>query len=167
MFKKLFGKEEPVSPTVEVVAPITGKIVSLEEVPDPVFSQKMMGDGLAIEPTVGKVKSPIKGEVIQLFPTKHAVGLRALNGAEILIHIGLETVSMDGEGFESYVNQGDKVEVGQDLISFDINLIKEKAKSTLTPIIVTNSDEMNEIDQQLNGEVNGGTDVVLKITKQN
>ncbi|MFP3490142.1 PTS glucose transporter subunit IIA, partial [Staphylococcus sp. SIMBA_130] len=85
-------------------------------VPDPVFSEKMMGDGVAIKPTNGEVVSPVIGEIIQVFPTKHAVGIRAENGAEIFIHIGLETVSLDGEGFTSYVGEGDQVKQGDKLI---------------------------------------------------
>ncbi|WP_079528668.1 PTS sugar transporter subunit IIA [Halobacillus hunanensis] len=138
MFKKLFGNKEQ---SVVVVAPINGKVVALEDVPDPVFSEKMMGEGIAIQPVEGTIVSPVEGEIVQLFPTKHAVGLKTKTGAEILIHIGLETVSMEGEGFESFVKQGDKVKVGDRLITFDKNLVEEKAKSIVTPIIVTNSDE--------------------------
>ncbi|MEC3884452.1 PTS glucose transporter subunit IIA [Halobacillus sp. HZG1] len=137
MFKKLFGNKET---DLRVASPLTGKKVALEEVPDPVFSQKMMGEGIAVEPKDGEVLSPVEGTIVQLFPTKHAVGLETKSGAEILIHIGLETVAMDGEGFEAFVSQGDKVKVGDKLISFDLDLVKEKAKSTVTPIIVTNSD---------------------------
>ena len=93
--------------------PSTGTVKSLEDVPETVFSQKMMGDGIAIDPTVGKVVSPVDGEIMQLFPTKHAVGIKAKNGAELLIDIGLETVSMDGEGFEAHVSEGSKVGIGE------------------------------------------------------
>ncbi|WP_163527607.1 PTS sugar transporter subunit IIA [Halobacillus ihumii] len=140
MFKKLFGNKEQ---SVVVVAPINGKVVALEDVPDPVFAEKMMGEGIAVEPVEGTVVSPVEGEIVQLFPTKHAVGLKTKTGAEILIHIGLETVSMEGEGFESFVKQGDKVKVGDRLITFDKSLVEEKAKSIVTPIIVTNSDEFD------------------------
>ncbi|QFT91019.1 Glucose-specific phosphotransferase enzyme IIA component [Bacillus sp. THAF10] len=143
-FKKLFGKEE-VKTEETLVAPITGKIVPLEEVPDPVFAQKMMGDGIAIEPTEGTVVSPVKGEIIQFFPTKHAIGIKSETGVEVLIHVGLETVSMKGEGFEGLVEVGDKVEVGTPLLTFDIALIKEKAKSIVTPVILTNGDVMESV----------------------
>ncbi|PLT34963.1 PTS glucose transporter subunit IIA [Bacillus sp. V5-8f] len=138
MFKKLFGKkaEEEV-----ITAPITGKLVQLEDVPDPVFSEKMMGDGLAIEPAEGVVVAPVNARVLQVFPTKHAVGLETNNGIEILIHIGLETVTLNGEGFESFVKEGDKVKQGDKLISFDLDIIREKAKSTVTPIILTNGEK--------------------------
>ncbi|MED3929077.1 PTS glucose transporter subunit IIA, partial [Priestia megaterium] len=108
MFKKLFSSKTKIKETT-ILSPISGDILPISEVPDPVFSQKMMGDGFAIEPTEGKVVSPVEGEVVQLFHTKHAIGLKTEAGTEILIHIGLETVEMKGEGFEAHVKQGDKV----------------------------------------------------------
>ncbi|KHE72535.1 PTS glucose transporter subunit IIA [Halobacillus sp. BBL2006] len=155
MFKKLFGNK---GKSVILTAPVSGELVALEEVPDPVFSQKMMGEGIAIDPAKGEVVSPVDGEIVQLFPTKHAVGIKTKSGAEILIHIGLETVAMEGEGFEAFVSQGDKVKAGDKLITFDIDLVKEKAKSTVTPIIITNSDEfavqLNDEQQVTSGATN-------------
>lgn len=142
--KKLFGKNEGKTEEV-LVAPITGKVIPLEEVPDPVFAQKMMGDGLAIEPTEGTVVSPVNGEIVQFFPTKHAIGIKSETGVEILIHVGLETVAMKGEGFEALVEVGNKVTVGTPLLTFDIELIKEKAKSIVTPVIITNGDVLETV----------------------
>ncbi|MGD6834750.1 PTS sugar transporter subunit IIA [Sutcliffiella halmapala] len=144
--KKLFGKNEVKTAEV-LVAPITGKVLPLEEVPDPVFAQKMMGDGIAIEPTEGTVVSPVNGEIVQFFPTKHAIGIKSETGVEVLIHVGLETVGMKGEGFEGLVNVGDKVTVGTPLLNFDIELIKEKAKSIVTPIILTNGDILEKVQK--------------------
>ncbi|MCP3027451.1 PTS glucose transporter subunit IIA [Halobacillus sp. A5] len=141
MLKKLFGKK---SVEENIVAPLSGKVVSLDEVPDPVFSQRMMGDGVAIEPSNGKVVSPVDGEVVQLFPTNHAVGIKTKSGIEVLVHIGLETVAMEGEGFEGHVMTGDKVKAGDALITFDTDLVNEKAKSTITPIVITNYDDVVE-----------------------
>jgi PTS system glucose-specific IIA component len=143
-FKKLFGKNEVKTEEI-LVAPITGKVLPLEEVPDPVFSQKMMGDGIAIEPTEGIVVSPVNGEIVQFFPTKHAIGIKSETGVEVLIHVGLETVGMKGEGFEGLVEVGDKVSVGTPLLNFDIELIKEKAKSIVTPVILTNGDIIDTV----------------------
>ena len=164
MFGKLFKKKEEVT-DVSINAPVSGEVVALEEVPDPVFSEKMMGDGVAIKPTNGEVVSPVIGEIIQVFPTKHAVGIRAENGAEILIHIGLETVSLDGEGFTSYVGEGDQVKQGDKLIRFDMDIIREKAKSTVTPIIITNTDDMSNIEAKTIKEVIAGQDEILQVTK--
>ncbi|MDW4527058.1 PTS glucose transporter subunit IIA [Rossellomorea marisflavi] len=166
MFKKLFGKKEESPKTISVVAPLSGTIKSLEEVPDPVFSQKMMGDGIAILPDNGKVVSPVDGEIMQLFPTKHAVGIKASNGAELLIHIGLETVSMKGEGFEAHVFEGSKVQAGDPLITFDVSLVEEKAKSTITPIILTNGDDMGELVKKDGTKVEAGSEEILEISSK-
>jgi sugar PTS system EIIA component len=140
MLGKLFGKKEKVTEEI-IYAPASGSYVEIEEVPDPTFAKKMMGEGVAIDPSEGKAVAPVDGEILQVFPTKHAVGVKGKTGVEILIHIGLETVGMNGEGFEAHVKQGDKVKVGQTLVTFDLNLIKEKAASTVTPVVITNGDQ--------------------------
>jgi trehalose PTS system EIIBC or EIIBCA component len=122
-----------------IYAPLTGKTVQLKDVPDPTFAEKMMGDGIAIEPSEGKVVAPFDGKVIQVFPTKHAIGLQSDLGVELLIHIGLETVSLNGDGFQTHVEAGDRIKAGDDLISFDLDVIKKKATSIVTPIIITNN----------------------------
>lgn len=149
MFKKLFGmKETTQTPTEEtILAPLSGRVTELSEVPDPTFSQKMMGDGLAIVPSEGEVVSPVDGEIVQFFHTKHAIGIRSFSGAEILIHVGLETVSMNGEGFEGHVKEGDKVKTGDKLITFNIDLIKEKAADIITPIVITNGENVESLDK--------------------
>lgn len=129
---------ETVAGDVSFIAPLEGKLLPLSAVPDQVFSGKMMGDGFAIEPTKGSVKSPVSGTIVNLFPTKHAIGLLTENGKEVLIHVGLDTVNLKGEGFETLVEQGDTVKQGQELLRFDLNFIKENATSTITPIIFTN-----------------------------
>lgn len=162
MFKKLFGKKETVK-LLQLVSPVTGKSVPLESVPDPVFAERMMGDGMAFDPSEGKVVSPVEGEIIQVFPTKHAIGIRAINGAEILIHIGLETVSMKGEGFISHVEQGDSVKPGDMLVTFDLDLIREKAKSTVTPVIITNSDSVKSLKKLAGETVESGTTPIMEL----
>ena len=140
MLKKLFGKKEEVIKEETIMAPLTGSLVQLEEVPDPVFSQKMLGDGIAIMPTDGIVVAPFDAEIVQVFPTKHAIGLRGKSGVEVLIHIGLETVGLNGEGFETFIKQGDKVSKGDKLVKFDMNFINENASSLVTPITITNGE---------------------------
>lgn len=166
MLKKLFGKKEEAPKNVEIKSPLTGNLLTLDEVPDPVFSQKMMGDGVAVEPTDGKVVSPIDGEVVQVFPTKHAIGLKAKNGAEILIHIGLETVSMEGNGFEAHVSEGSKVSVGDPLVTFDLELVRSEAKSIITPVIVTNGDDLAGIEKMTASSVQAGQDTVLNVSSK-
>ncbi|MCG1023215.1 glucose-specific PTS transporter subunit IIBC [Sutcliffiella horikoshii] len=122
----------------DVVMPMTGKLLSITEVPDKIFSQKMMGDGFAIEPTEGKVVSPVAGKIVNLFPTKHAIGIETAEGREVLVHVGIDTVNLKGKGFESLVEQGDTVEQGQALLNVDLRIVSEEATSIITPIIFTN-----------------------------
>ncbi|AUS09652.1 PTS glucose transporter subunit IIA [Laceyella sacchari] len=119
----------------EILSPLSGRKIPLEQVPDQVFSQKMMGDGFAVEPDAGLVYAPADGEVINLFPTKHAIGLKTAAGVEMLIHVGIDTVELNGEGFVAHVSEGDKVKSGQMLLEFDMDYIKEKGKPLTTPVI--------------------------------
>ncbi|GCD84192.1 PTS system glucose-specific EIIA component [Parageobacillus thermoglucosidasius] len=160
--KKLFSKKIETR-AVEIHSPLDGEAIPLEEVPDPVFAQKMMGDGLAIIPKNGKVVSPINGKVVQIFPTKHAVGLVSEEGLEILIHIGLETVELNGEGFEVEVNAGETVKVGDPLINVDLDYLEQKHKEIVTPIIITNMlDKVGDLEYvQKNNIVTRG-DIIMK-----
>ena len=157
MFKKLFGKGNEVNKEIEIYAPLTGEYINIEDIPDPVFAQKMMGEGFGINPTEGEVVSPIEGKVDNVFPTKHAIGLKADNGLEILVHIGLDTVQLDGQGFEILVSSGDTVQVGDPLLKFDLEYIKNNAKDVISPIIITNSDQtesihVNDVKAVIKGE---------------
>jgi len=125
---------------VKLVAPLRGWAAPLGEVPDAVFAGRMLGDGVAIDPTEGVLYAPCDAEVISLARTRHAITLRTAEGAEILIHIGLETVALDGEGFTPRVAAGARVRAGDRLIQFDLDLLARRAKSLLTPILVTNPD---------------------------
>ena len=140
------ASEGLVQPTVlaesaEVVSPLAGQVKPLSQATDPVFSSGVMGQGVVIEPSQGELVSPVNGTVTVLFPTKHAVGIVSEEGVEMLMHIGMDTVSLDGKGFEAHVEQGDKVVVGQQLISFDMDVIKKAGLVTETPVIITNQDD--------------------------
>ncbi|MBM7636664.1 PTS system trehalose-specific EIIBC component [Streptococcus saliviloxodontae] len=126
---------------VEVVSPLTGQARALSTAVDPVFAQGVMGSGLVIDPTEGELLSPVEGVVSVLFPTKHALGLVTDQGLEMLMHIGMDTVNLDGQHFTAHVKQGDRVRVGQSLISFDIDAIKAAGFPTETPVIVTNQND--------------------------
>lgn len=135
LINKLFGNKES---GITLNAPVSGKVLKMEDVPDQVFSQKMMGDGFAIEPRDGKIYSPVNAKVASLFPTGHAIGLVTADGLEILIHFGVDTVNLNGEGFEALVKVGDEVKAGDLLISVDFEDVKGKVPSTITPVIFTN-----------------------------
>ncbi|MDM7883108.1 PTS glucose transporter subunit IIA [Staphylococcus borealis] len=161
MFKKLFGKGKEVNKEIEIYASLTGEYINIEDIPDPVFAQKMMGEGFGINPTEGEVVSPIEGKVDNVFPTKHAIGLKADNGLEILVHIGLDTVQLDGQGFEILVSSGDTVQVGDPLLKFDLEYIKNNAKDVISPIIITNSDQTESIHvNDVKAVIKGETKVV-------
>ncbi|QWU06324.1 PTS glucose transporter subunit IIA [Weizmannia sp. FSL W8-0676] len=157
---KLFSKKAAVE---ELVAPMSGKVVQIEDVPDEVFSRKMIGDGIAIEPDEGVVVSPVDGEVVQFFPTKHAVGLKTKSGLEILIHIGMETVALNGEGFEGFVQQGDRVKAGDKLVTFNLEQIRERAESIISPIVITNFDAVDTLTKTAETSAKRGKSVLLTV----
>ena len=147
--------------TAQLVSPLAGQVKPLSQATDPVFSSGVMGQGVVIEPSQGELVSPVNGTVTVLFPTKHAVGIVAEEGVELLMHIGMDTVSLDGKGFEAHVAQGDKVVVGQQLISFDTNVIKEAGLITQTPVIITNQDDFQaDVEGDLPRDIKRG-DVLM------
>ena len=148
----------------EIMSPADGKLKSITSVIDEVFSSKALGDGFAIEPTQGIVYSPIVGEVSMIFPTLHAIGLKTKDGVEILIQIGMDTVKLDGEGFETFVKKKKKIKAGDMLLKFDIEEIKNKVPSTDIIVIFTNG----EICEIINGDiqVNAGQANIVNIIKQ-
>ena len=147
--------------SAEVVSPLTGQVKPLSQATDPVFSSGVMGQGVVIEPSQGELVSPVNGTVTVLFPTKHAVGIVSEEGVEMLMHIGMDTVSLDGKGFEAHVAQGDKVVVGQQLISFDMDVIKEAGLVTETPVIITNQDDFQaDVEGDLPRDIKRG-DVLM------
>lgn len=150
----------------EIFSPLDGKVTALSNVPDPAFSSEAMGKGIAIEPTSGRVVSPVNGTVTVAFKTKHAIGLVSDSGAEILIHVGIDTVQLDGQFFTSHIQQGDRVKVGDLLLEFDIEKIKEAGYQVVTPIIVTNSSSYTEIAATKKESVNE-QDVLLSLNVLN
>lgn len=134
-------KSAPLADLVEISSPLSGQVKELSQATDPVFAQGVMGQGVLIEPSQGDLLAPVDGVVSVLFPTKHAVGIVSDQGVEMLMHIGMDTVNLEGKGFTAHVNQGDRVKVGDKLISFDIDLIKDAGYVTETPVIITNQDQ--------------------------
>ena len=131
--------------TITIASPLTGQIIDLKEVNDATFASGLMGKGTAIIPTIGEAVAPEDGEVVSLFRTKHAIGFQTKSGAEILIHIGVDTVKLDGQHFEAHVESGQKVKKGDRLVSFDIEAIKQAGFEVTTPIIITNSDDYIDV----------------------
>lgn len=144
-----------------LVAPLSGKAMPLSEVPDPVFSQKLAGDGMAIMLEGDTVVAPADGEVTLIFKTKHAFAMTLDNGLELLVHIGLETVSLEGEGFEQLVEQGARVKAGTPLIKVDRDFILSKGLSLATPVLITNVDAAKSITAVESGDVVAGKSIVI------
>lgn len=147
----------------EIVCPASGKLKLITEVPDEVFSSKAMGDGFAVEPKKGEVYSPVEGTIEAVFPTMHAIGMKCSNGTEILIHVGVNTVELNGEGFESFISKGQKVKAGQLLLKFDIESIKTKVPSTDIIVILTSGESCEVLK---NGQIIGvGEKSIVSISK--
>lgn len=132
---KMFQKKEK---TIPIYAVATGKLIELAEVSDEMFSQKLMGDGLAVLPTSGNISSPIEGVVMSVFPTKHAITLQTSEGLECLIHMGVDTVELNGEPFTVHVKEGDKVSLGTQLATIDLDQLKSKNKQTDIIVVFPN-----------------------------
>ena len=137
----------------EILSPLAGTAIALSDVPDPTFAQGVLGQGAAVEPSDGKVYAPADAEVSTLFDTKHAIGLTLKNGAELLIHIGINTVDLNGEGFTAHVSDGDSVKQGDLLISFDKDFITKKGFKTVTPVIVTNPEDFDAVSMTASGKI--------------
>ena len=145
-------------------SPCIGKVVPLTEVPDPTFAEKMLGDGFAVIPSEGKIYAPADGEVTMVFDTLHAVGMTSSMGTEILIHIGLDTVTLGGEPFTAHVAAGDKVKKGDLLIEADLDKIEKAGLNTIIPVLICNTDDYSKITLQKEGDV-ALDEAVLKLSK--
>ncbi len=147
---------------LRILAPLSGRIVSLDDVPDPVFSARLVGDGVAIDPDGdGLVVAPCDGELVVLFSTGHAFGIRSPEGVEILVHIGIETVSLQGEGFTCLASQGDLLKAGDPVVRFEREVLA-RAVSRLSPVVVTAGARSFEA---VDGSVRAGRDLLFTVTR--
>ena len=148
---------------LRVMAPLSGQVWPLERIPDPVFAQKMVGDGLSIDPTDAVLMAACDGEVMALHAAGHAVTLRTKQGLELLMHIGIDTVAMKGQGFKPLVKIGDKVKAGKPLIEFDLDFLATHAKSLLTQIVIVNSERVKWLERA-SGQVAAGKDPLFTVS---
>ncbi len=164
-FDKLFGKTDNATfDGNNLYAPLTGKVVPLSEVPDPTFAEGMLGNGVAIIPTAGKVLSPVDGVVDMMFETGHAVSLTSNTGVEILIHVGLETVGLNGAPFKIHVKNGEKIKKGQLLMEADLAAIEKAGLKTITPVVVCNTDDYPTFKTNVGKDVTND-DMVIELAK--
>lgn len=165
LLNKLFGNKEreikAESAAVRTVAsPLSGILIPLEKIPDATFAEGILGPGCGIEPSGETVYAPFDGEVSQIAATCHAVGLTSSDGIELLIHVGLDTVKMNGRGFTMKVKEGQKVKAGQPLLAFDRAEIKKEGYPVTTAVIVTNGDEYSSVKILAEGEVSVGKPIL-------
>jgi len=158
--KEMFGNKQEYE---IVVSPMEGKIIPVTEVSDPTFGQEIVGKGIAIIPSRGRVVSPVNGTISMVFETKHALTIISDKGAEILIHIGLETVKLKGQYFTTYVESGQKVAVGDLLVEFDLEGIKQAGYDSVTPMVICNTDAYTEIKTTISNIEKELTEVITLI----
>lgn len=139
--------------------PVKGEVIEIEQVDDPVFSQKMMGDGFGVRPTSGDIYSPGNGKVVSVFPTQHAVGLELDNGVEVLVHIGIDTVELDGGPFDTVVKEGDTVTPETKISTVDLNALEEAGKNDTVIVVFTNMDNVDEFSIDKQGETEPSTEI--------
>lgn len=164
IFKKTKNEETVKVDKKGIVALTNGELLDIAKVPDEVFSTKMMGDGFAIKSNDGIIVSPVDGKIGVVFETKHAIIIESTEGKEILIHLGIDTVNLKGEGFEVFVNVGDEVKAGDKLVKMDLPFIEANAKSSISPVIFTNL-EANESIKVIEGAVSAGEANRVEIVK--
>lgn len=145
----------------EIKSPVDGQVVALESVNDEVFSQKLVGDGVAIIPMSNTFTAPIDGTVTKIFPTNHAYSIKSPKDLEVMVHIGLDTVALEGKGFERIANEGDQVKAGDPIIQIDLGYIREHAKDIITPIIISDDSDVKKIEKRLNIVKN--QDIIMEV----
>ena len=157
----IFKKKEKT--IVTIYSPINGKIIELKEVPDEAFAQKMVGDGCAIEPDKGSICSPIEGQLMNIFPTNHAIIFETIDGLEMIVHFGIDTVKLDGKGFQKLREPG-PIKIGDEIIKYDLDDIKDGVPSTRSPIIINNMEKVEKIEVLSLGKVIKIGEPIMKIT---
>ncbi|GAA4882402.1 PTS glucose transporter subunit IIA [Ferrimonas pelagia] len=160
--RRLVADRDVPSEGVDILAPVSGQLVAIEKVPDVVFSEKIVGDGIAIEPEGDQIVAPLDGTIGRLFDANHAFSLESPLGLELFVHFGIDTVELGGAGFKRLVDEGQQVKAGQPILEFDLAYLKEHAKSTLTPVVIANMEDVRALDKK-EGSVVAGTTPILRV----
>lgn len=147
---------------VLIKAPLTGEIVPIEDVPDPVFADKVVGDGIAINPTGNRMVAPCDGTIGKIFETNHAFSMETADGVELFVHFGIDTVELKGEGFKRIASEGQDVKAGETIIEVDLEFLRKNAKSVITPVVISNMDDVASLDKA-SGAVEAGRDTLLSL----
>lgn len=162
--KSLIADNKKNMGSIKIVAPLSGEIVNIEDVPDVVFAEKIVGDGIAIKPNGNKIVAPVDGTIGKIFETNHAFSIKSDRGIELFVHFGINTMELKGKGFRRIAERGQYVKKGDVVIELDLILLAEKAKSTLTPVVISNMDEIKEL-VKLSGRVVVGETPIIYIRK--
>jgi sugar PTS system EIIA component len=157
MFKFLKGKKR-----TQLLAPLSGKIIPIEDVPDEAFSEKMVGDGIAIDPTSEFVLSPCDGTIGKIFNTNHAFSMESTDGIELFVHYGVDTIDLNGKGFDRFVEQGAEVKAGDKILKADLEYLKANAKSVITSVVISNMEELKSFDVSDESDAVAGETVVIE-----
>ena len=157
----IFKKKEKI--VVTIYSPVNGKVIELKEVPDEAFAQKMVGDGCAIEPDKGVICSPIEGQLMNIFPTNHAIIFETIDGLEMIVHFGIDTVKLDGKGFQKLREPG-PIKVGDEIVKYNLDEIKDGVPSTRSPIIINNMEKVEKIEVLSLGKIVKIGEPIMKVT---
>ncbi|WP_336018039.1 PTS sugar transporter subunit IIA [Fusobacterium polymorphum] len=157
----IFKKKEKA--VVTIYSPMNGKVIELKEVPDEAFAQKMVGDGCAIEPDKGIICSPIDGQLMNIFPTNHAIIFETIDGLEMIVHFGIDTVKLDGKGFQKLREPG-PIKIGDEIVKYDLDDIKDGVPSTRSPIIINNMEKVDKIEVLSLGKIVKIGEPIMKVT---
>ena len=157
----IFKKKEKT--IITIYSPINGKVIELKEVPDEAFAQKMVGDGCAIEPDKGVICSPIDGQLMNIFPTNHAIIFETVDGLEMIVHFGIDTVKLDGKGFQKLREPG-AIKVGDEIVKYNLDEIKDGVPSTRSPIIINNMEKVEKIEVLSLGKIVKIGEPIMKVT---
>jgi PTS system, glucose subfamily, IIA component len=150
--------------SIEIIAPLSGEIVKIEDVPDVVFAEKIVGDGVAIKPSGNKIVAPLNGKIGKIFETNHAFAIESDEGIELFVHFGIDTVELKGEGFTRVAEEGQQVKIGDTIIEIDLPLLESRAKSVLTPVVISNMETVVELTK-LTGSVEAGKTPIMRVKK--
>lgn len=160
--RRLVSGQTPLAGGIMVYAPVSGEIVAIEKVPDVVFAEKIVGDGIAIAPKGELILAPIDGTIGKIFETNHAFSIESAQGLELFVHFGVGTVELRGKGFTRLAEEGQEVKVGEPILSFDIDFLRDQVDSLLTPVVLANMEDIKYLDKA-QGSVTAGKDVIFTV----
>ncbi|MCE9678767.1 PTS glucose transporter subunit IIA [Shewanella sp. AS1] len=160
--RRLISGQPPITGGIDIYAPVSGEISSIEKVPDVVFAEKIVGDGIAISPKGSQILAPIDGTIGKIFETNHAFSIESPHGLELFVHFGVGTVELRGNGFKRLAEEGQEVKVGDPILEFDLTYLKNHVESLLTPVVLANMEDVQSLEKKA-GSVEAGKDVIFSV----